>query len=119
SYGAYLATRPRQWEHDAIQLVFGLAWEYGCRVHIVHLSSADALPLISQARTDGLAVTVETCPHYLFFAAEEIPDAAPLFKCAPPIRGRANRERLWHGFREGRIVTICSYQLPAPSDRKY
>lgn len=119
SYSAYLATRPPQWEHDAIQLVFGLAWEYGCRVHIVHLSSADALPLIAQARTDGLPVTVETCPHYLFFAAEEIPDGAPLFKCAPPIRGRANRDRLWQGFREGLIDTIGSDHSPAPPERKY
>ncbi len=118
SYTAYLASRPRQWEHDAIRLVLALGREYGCHVHIVHLSSADALPIIAEARSDGQSLTVETCPHYLYFAAEEIPDGAPLFKCAPPIRERENRERLWEGFRRGLIDTIGSDHSPAPPELK-
>ena len=68
-------------------------------MHIVHLSSADALPMIAEARSEGLPLFVETCPHYLVFAAEEIPDGDPRYKCAPPIRERENRERLWEGLR--------------------
>jgi allantoinase len=118
SYQAYLASRPRAWEHAAIRLLIGLCREYGCRVHIVHLSAADALPLLSEARAAGLPVTVETCPHYLFFAAEEIPDGDPRFKCAPPIRERENRERLWEGLRTGLIDTIGSDHSPAPPELK-
>ena len=94
SYSEYLASRPRKWEHDAIELILSLAREFACPVHIVHLSSADALPMIARARGAGVVLTVETCPHYLYFAAEEIPDGDPRFKCAPPIRERENRNRL-------------------------
>ena len=83
SYAAYLESRPREWEHRAIELMLRLCRESACRVHIVHLASADALPLFDQARADKLPVTVETCPHYLFFAAEEIRDGDTRFKCAP------------------------------------
>ena len=83
---------PRLIRFPAIRLLIGLCRETRCRVHIVHLSSADALPMIAQARNEGLPLFVETCPHYLFFAAEEIPDGDPLNKCAPPIRERENRE---------------------------
>lgn len=118
SYAAYLATRPRQWEHEAIRLIIALAREYRCRAHIVHLSSADALPMIAAARSAGVALTVETCPHYLCFAAEDIPDGDPRFKCAPPIRERENRERLWSGLRAGLIDTIGSDHSPAPPELK-
>jgi allantoinase len=91
-----------------------LCREYRCRVHIVHLASADALRLIAQAGDEGLPLTVETCPHYLVFAAEEIPDGDPRFKCAPPIREHENRERLWEGLRAGLIHTIGSDHSPAP-----
>ncbi len=101
SYARYLASRPRSWEHEAIRMLIGLSRETGCHVHIVHLSSADALPMIEQARSEGLHLFVETCPHYLVFAAEEIPDGDPRFKCAPPIRERENRERLWEGLAAG------------------
>ncbi|MBF8248036.1 MAG: Allantoinase AllB [Bacteroidetes bacterium] len=74
SYRDYLASRPRQWEHDAIQLMIRLCKEYKCQIHIVHLSSADAVPILKKARKQKLPLTVETCPHYLFFSAEEIPD---------------------------------------------
>jgi allantoinase len=119
SYAAYLASRPPQWEHDAIQLILRLCDQYGCNVHIVHLSSGESLPTIERARQAGLPVSVETCPHYLFFAAEEIPDGESLFKCAPPIRGREDRERLWKGLRTGMIDTIGSDHSPAPPALKH
>ncbi len=119
SYAAYLASRPRAWEHAAIRLLIDLGRESGCRVHIVHLSSADALPMIARARDEGLPLTVETCPHYLTFAAEEIPDGDTRFKCAPPIRERENRERLWEGLRAGLIDTIGSDHSPAPPSLKH
>ncbi len=118
SYARYLASRPREWEHDAIRLMIGLCREFGCHVHIVHLSSADALPMIAEARAEGLPLTVETCPHYLTFAAEELPDGDTRYKCAPPIRGRSDREKLWEGLRQGLIDTICTDHSPAPPELK-
>ncbi len=94
--------------------MIALCRETGCRVHIVHLSSADAVPMIAQARGEGLPLFVETCPHYLFFAAEDIPDGDPRFKCAPPLRERENRERLWEALRGGLIDTIGTDHSPAP-----
>ncbi len=114
SYAAYLASRPRTWEHAAIRLLIERCREQRGRVHIVHLSSADALPMIADARMEGLPLTVETCPHYLVFAAEEIPDGQTRFKCAPPIRERENRERLWQGLRDKLIDTIGTDHSPAP-----
>jgi allantoinase len=114
SYAAYLASRPPEWEHQAIQLLIALCREYRCHVHIVHLSSAGALPMLAQAKDAGLPLTVETCPHYLCFAAEEIPDGDPRFKCAPPIRDRENRDRLWEALGNGLIDTIASDHSPAP-----
>jgi allantoinase len=114
SYAAYLASRPRHWEHDAIALLIGLGRETECPVHIVHLASAEALPMIAQARAAGLPLTVETCPHYLTFAAGEIPDGDPRYKCAPPIREPADREGLWRGLQRGLIDTIGSDHSPAP-----
>ncbi len=118
SYARYLASRPRAWEDEAIRLLIGLCRDTGCRVHIVHLSSADALPMIDRARNEGLPLFVETCPHYLVFAAEEIPDGDPRYKCAPPIRERENRERLWEGLLQGLIDTIGSDHSPAPRGLK-
>src|SRR5881396_3845319 len=96
-YAAYLGSRPREAELEAIELVLGLCRETGCRVHVVHVSAADSLDLVRAARNAGLPVTAETCPHYLTFAAEEIPDGGTAYKCAPPIREGENRERLWCG----------------------
>src|SRR5262249_36150581 len=119
SYAAYLVSRPRQWEHDAIGLLIGLCRETQCRIHVVHLASADALPLIERARAEGLPLTVETCPHYLTFAAGEIPDGDPRFKCAPPIREAADREGLWRALQNGLIDTIGSDHSPAPPVLKH
>jgi len=91
-----------------------LSREFGTRVHIVHLSSSDAVPLLREARADGVAITAETCPHYLHFAAHEVPSCATEFKCCPPIRERGNRERLWDGLAEGTIDMIVSDHSPCP-----
>jgi allantoinase len=119
SYRRHLASRPRAWEHNAIRLLIDLCRQVRCHVHILHLSSADALPIIARAREEGLPLTVETCPHYLTFAAEEIPDGDPRYKCAPPIREAENRERLWAGLRAGLIDTIGSDHSPAPPEFKH
>lgn len=118
SYADYLASRPRLWEHDAIALMIRLCREFRCRTHIVHLSSANAIPSLRAARRDSLPLTVETCPHYLFFAAEDIPEGDTRFKCAPPIRERENRERLWEGLREGVIDFVVSDHSPSPPHLK-
>jgi allantoinase len=95
-----------------------LARETGCRIHIVHHSSADALPMLKRAKSFGLPLSVETCPHYLHFAAEEIRDGATEFKCCPPIRERENREQLWNALRDGTIDMVVSDHSPCPPDMK-
>ena len=113
SYAAYLASRPRAWENAAIALLIDLCREYEVPIHVVHLSSSDAVPALQAAREEGLPLTVETCPHYLYFSAEDIPDGDTRFKCAPPIRERANRERLWQALRDGVIDFIVSDHSPS------
>jgi allantoinase len=117
-YRNYLNSRPRESENQAIALMIRLSEAYGAKIHIVHLSSADALPLLRQARAQGLPVTVETCPHYLTFAAEDIPDGATEFKCAPPIRERENNERLWAALDEGVIDMVVTDHSPCPPQMK-
>jgi allantoinase len=118
SYAEYLSSRPRQWEQDAIELMIRLCNEYRCKTHIVHLSSADAVPALRDARESGLPLTVESCPHYLYFCAEEIPDGDTLFKCAPPIREHDNKERLWEALNEKVIDFIVSDHSPCPPAMK-
>lgn len=118
SYKYYLSSRPRQWEHDAIELMIRLCREYNCRTHIVHLSSADAIPMLKKARVEGLPLTVETCPHYLYFVAEEIPDGDTRFKCAPPIREKENRAKLWDALKEGVVDFVVSDHSPSTPDLK-
>jgi allantoinase len=117
-YSAYLATRPSRAEDEAVALLVRLCRETGARIHVVHLSSADALAGIARARAEGLPLSAETCPHYLFFAAEEVPAGATEFKCAPPIRDRANRERLWEGLESGTIDMVVSDHSPSPPELK-
>lgn len=115
-YADYLASRPASWEVEAIRLVLRLSAETGCAVHIVHLSAAEALPLLEKARAAGVRVTVETCPHYLSFVAEDIPDGATWFKCAPPIRDAANREALWRGLLGGVVdFVVCDHSPCTPA----
>jgi allantoinase len=118
AYADYLATRPRAAEHEAIALVLRLARETGCAVHIVHLASADELELLRAARHEGLPITVETCTHYLAFCSEEIADGATAWKCAPPIRERENRERLWAALVAGEIDFVASDHSPCPPGMK-
>ncbi len=117
-YSTFLHSRPRAAEDLAIELMIRLSREFGTRIHIVHLSSADALPMIRQAQTEGVRITAETCPHYLHFTAEEIPTGATEFKCCPPIREKENREQLWKGLGDGTISTIVSDHSPCPASMK-
>ncbi len=112
SYRTFLESRPRAAENKAVALMIRLCRETGARVHIVHHSSADVLPLLKAAKAEGLPLTVETCPHYLTFAAEEIPDGATHFKCCPPVRERENREKLWEALADGVIDMIVSDHSP-------
>jgi allantoinase len=113
-YETFLRSRPREAENEAVALMLRLCRETGARVHVVHHSSADALPLLREAKDEGLPVTAETCPHYLVFAAEEIPDGATEFKCCPPVRERENREKLWGALGDGAIDMIVSDHSPCP-----
>ncbi|HVR95800.1 MAG TPA: allantoinase AllB, partial [Thermoanaerobaculia bacterium] len=117
-YGRYLSSRPDAAEVAAVELMIRLCRETGCRVHIVHVASAEVLPLLRAAWEEGLPVTAETCPHYLTFAEEEIPDGGVAFKCAPPIRSRENRERLWEALRDGVIDLVASDHSPCPPEMK-
>jgi len=118
SYKTFLRSRPREAENEAVESMIRLSLETGCRVHIVHHSSADALAILRQAKTSGARVTAETCPHYLHFAAEDIPNGATEFKCCPPIRERENREQLWEALRDGTIDMIVSDHSPCPPEMK-
>jgi allantoinase len=118
SYPNYLASRPKHWEDEAISLMIRLCGEYRCPVHIVHLSSANSLAAIAEAKAQGLPLTVETGQHYLFFNAEDIADGQTQFKCAPPIRERANNEQLWQALQSGLIDFVATDHSPAPPDLK-
>jgi allantoinase len=118
-YETWIESRPRAAENDAIALLVDLGREYGGHVHIVHLSSSDALPRIRKAKGNGGRVSIETCPHYLTFAAEEIPDGATQFKCAPPIREGENREQLWAALGDGTIDMIATDHSPCQPAMKH
>src|SRR5216683_1055626 len=117
-YSTYLQSRPDDAELAAIRLMLALCGEYGFRLHIVHLSTSQALPELRAAREEGLAVSVETCPHYLHLFAETIANGATLSKCAPPIRSRKNCERLWQGLRDGTIDLVVTDHSPCPPAMK-
>jgi allantoinase len=117
-YADYLRSRPPSFERDAIEMMIGLCEETTCHVHIVHLADAGSVAMLAAARARGLPITVETCPHYLCFTAEEIPDGATMFKCAPPIRNEENREGLWAALTSGVIDMIASDHSPCPPEMK-
>jgi allantoinase len=117
-YASYLASRPPVAEREAIALLVRLMEWCPTPVHVVHLSSAGSLDTIRAARARGLPLTVETCPHYLTFAAEDIPDGATEYKCAPPIRGRAERDALWDALIRGEIDLVASDHSPCPPAMK-
>ncbi|MEP7736903.1 allantoinase AllB [Nocardioides sp. 31GB23] len=118
AYADFLLSRPDAAETTAIDRLLASARETGCRVHVLHLSSARALDRLAAARAEGLPVTVETCPHYLCFAAEEIPDAAPEFKCCPPIRDSGNRDALWQALLEGLVDVVVTDHSPSTPAEK-
>jgi allantoinase len=118
AYDAFLNSRPRAAEARAIQTVIESARRTGARVHIVHLSNADAITMIIQAKAEGVRLTVETCPHYLAFDSSHIPDGATQFKCCPPIREPENRERLWAALADRAIDFIVSDHSPCVPELK-
>ncbi|MET7682035.1 allantoinase AllB [Streptomyces sp. NPDC005423] len=117
-YAHFLASRPRDAENTAIAGLIEQARRLDARVHVLHLSSADALPLIAAAKADGVRVTVETCPHYLTLTAEEVPDGASEFKCCPPIRESANQDLLWQALADGTIDCVVTDHSPSTADLK-
>jgi allantoinase len=117
-YKTFLQTRPRAAEDAAVGLMIALGQEFDARVHIVHHSSADSLTMLTEAKRAGVKITAETCPHYLTFAAEQIPDGATEFKCCPPIRERENREQLWAALGDETIDMIVSDHSPCPPEMK-
>ena len=117
-YETYLQSRPDEAELSAIQLMISLCREYHFRLHIVHLATSRALDMLRSAKSEGLPVSVETCPHYLHLASEKIPDGQTLFKCAPPIRNRENCEKLWQGLREGVVDLVATDHSPCPPEMK-
>ncbi|UPT70112.1 MAG: allantoinase AllB [Flavobacterium sp. JAD_PAG50586_2] len=118
SYQHYLASRPKKWENDAIDLMIRMCRKHHCPVHIVHVASAEALSMIEAAKKEGLPITAETCTQYIFFNAETIPDANCIYKCAPPIRERSNNEQLKQAFVTGVLDFITTDHSPAPPNIK-
>ncbi|MFI1538683.1 allantoinase AllB [Streptomyces anandii] len=117
-YADFLASRPHHAEDTAIAALIDRARRLDARVHVLHLSSGDALPLIAAARADGVRITVETCPHYLTLTAEEVPDGASEFKCCPPIREAANQDLLWQALADGTIDCVVTDHSPSTADLK-
>ena len=115
AYRTYLSSRPSEAEEAAIAAVAEASAATGCRTHVLHVSAATGLDDLARP---GARVSVETCPHYLTFAAEEIPGGATEYKCAPPIRGAENRERLWDALGDGRIAAVVSDHSPCTADLK-
>ena len=117
-YDTFLASRPKAAENQAVDLMIKLSREFDTPVHIVHLSSAEALPHLHRAQQAGVRITAETCPHYLYFSSEAIPAGATEYKCCPPIRERENREDLWRGLAARTISIVVSDHSPCPGELK-
>lgn len=118
SYQHYLASRPKKWENDAVDLMIRMCRKHLCPVHIVHVSSAEALSKIELAKQEGLPITAETCTQYIYFNAEDIPDANCIYKCAPPIREKDNNEQLKQAFVTGVLDFVTTDHSPAPPSIK-
>jgi len=117
-YATYLQSRPDEAELSAIHLMISLCREFQFRLHIVHLATSQALDMLRAAKSEDLPITVETCPHYLHFSSDKIPDGQTLFKCAPPMRSRENCEKLWQGLQEGVVDLVATDHSPCPPDMK-
>ena len=118
SYAGFLASRPGAAEESAIARLISCVRVTGARAHVVHLADADALPVLRKARAEGVRITVETCPHYLAFAAEDVPDGGTQYKCCPPIRERWHRDALWAALRDGDIDLVVSDHSPCTPELK-
>ena len=118
SYDGFLASRPPVAERTAVATVVAETRRTGARTHVLHLASAEVVPLLRKARADGVRITVETCPHYLSFEAEAIADGATQFKCCPPIRDAVNREGLWQALADGDVDVVVSDHSPCTPDLK-
>jgi allantoinase len=118
-YSSFVESRPDAAEQTAIERVIAGVRQTGVRAHILHLSSAAALPALRDARAEGLLITVETCPHYLTIASEDVPDGATQFKCCPPIRDDANRDALWKALVDGDIDIVVTDHSPSTSELKF
>lgn len=118
SYSSFSASRPASVEADATARVIEEAKRTGCRVHILHVSSGAAVDLIRAAKAEGVPITAETCPHYLVFRDDEIPDGNSAYKCCPPIRGAKDQDALWEGLADGAIDCIVSDHSPADAAMK-
>jgi allantoinase len=117
-YATWLATRPVSAETEAVRALIEVAREFAIRIHVVHVSAPETVELIARARAQGVRLTAETCPHYLTFASEEIPDRATEYKCAPPIRESIRREGLWLALERGQLDAVVSDHSPAPPELK-
>jgi allantoinase len=117
-YGEFLASRPPEAETRAVAGLIEAARETGARVHVVHVSAAEVLPLLRDAVAGGVRITAETCPHYLALAAGEVPAGATQFKCCPPVRDAANRDALWAGLVDGTLTCVVSDHSPCTPELK-
>jgi allantoinase len=118
AHAVWEASRPPAAEAEAVELLARVARTTGARVHVVHLSSSAGLAALRRARVERLPLSAESCPHYLVFASEEVPDGGTAWKCAPPIRGAAEREALWRGLADGSLALVASDHSPSPPARK-
>lgn len=118
AYSSFLDSRPDAAETDAVALAVDVARDTGVRMHIVHVSSAAVLPILADAKRTGVRITAETCPHYLAFAAQDIPDGGTQYAVCPPIRGGDNRERLWSALRDGTLDMVVSDHSPCTPEAK-
>jgi allantoinase len=118
AYATWLEQRPPEAECEAIEQLIRLSADTRCAVHVVHVAAATALPLLRAARAEGVPITAETCPHYLTFDAESIPEGATEFKCAPPIRHATHREALWQGLADGTLDLVATDHSPCPPAMK-
>ncbi|MDP9343889.1 MAG: allantoinase AllB [Actinomycetota bacterium] len=118
AFATYLRSRPPEAEVEAVRLMAEASRTTGCRAHVLHVSSAEALDVLRDARAGGVSLTAETCPHYLTFAAEDVPAGATVYKCAPPIRVRSNQDRLWEGLRDRALDAVVSDHSPCPPELK-
>ncbi|MFG1695781.1 allantoinase AllB [Nonomuraea sp. NPDC049309] len=117
-YRAFLDSRPGAAERSAVERVVRLAAETGCRVHVLHVSSAECLDVLEAAGAEGVPVSAETCPHYLTLTAEQVPECETAYKCCPPIRSARNRDLLWEGLARGVLSCVVSDHSPSTADLK-